>query len=230
VDLGHLFRDVHAMVEPQAAAKGLQLVVADGDGLPVVRTDAGKVRQILLNLLSNAVKFTPPGGSVTVSWGVVEGEGPRSADAAGSGASRTREPFRQRIDAAGARSSGAASDATCPGTGGWAVVTVEDTGIGIDTEEIERIFQPFVQLDSGYTREHGGAGLVLTISRPLARLMGGELSVESTPGAGSRFTLWLPRPAPDRAPAGAAAEDVNDRRAEHQSGREAKRPGRKRGA
>ena len=76
--------------------------------------------------------------------------------------------------------------------GPWICFTVVDTGVGIAAEHHQRIFQPFVQGDSGYTRAHGGAGLGLTISRRLARLMGGELTLESTEGEGSRFTLWLP--------------------------------------
>jgi signal transduction histidine kinase len=71
-------------------------------------------------------------------------------------------------------------------------LSVEDTGVGIAPEEAERIFEPFVQVESGYTRRHGGSGLGLAISLKLARSMGGELSVESEPGKGSRFTLWLP--------------------------------------
>jgi signal transduction histidine kinase len=73
----------------------------------------------------------------------------------------------------------------------WVRVTVEDTGAGIEREQLERIFEPFVQVDSGYTRQHEGTGLGLAISLRLARSMGGELSVESAPGEGSRFTLWL---------------------------------------
>ena len=74
---------------------------------------------------------------------------------------------------------------------GWAFFAVEDTGPGIPPELLQRIFQPFVQADAGYTRAHTGAGLGLTISRRLARLMGGDLTVESVQGEGSTFTLWL---------------------------------------
>jgi signal transduction histidine kinase len=72
---------------------------------------------------------------------------------------------------------------------------VEDTGIGIAPDQIETMFEAFVQGQSGYTRSHGGSGLGLTISRRLARLMGGEITVESEQGKGARFVLELPAPA-----------------------------------
>ncbi|HEX7243017.1 MAG TPA: ATP-binding protein [Longimicrobiaceae bacterium] len=76
--------------------------------------------------------------------------------------------------------------------GAWVGVGVEDTGVGIPPDQLERIFEPFTQVDQVHTREQGGTGLGLAISRRLARLMGGELVGESEPGRGSRFTLWLP--------------------------------------
>ena len=76
----------------------------------------------------------------------------------------------------------------------WACVMVKDTGVGIARDDFDRIFQPFVQVDDGYTRNHGGTGLGLTISRSLAQMMGGDLTVESDIGVGSQFTLWLPSP------------------------------------
>jgi signal transduction histidine kinase len=70
---------------------------------------------------------------------------------------------------------------------------VADTGPGIAPEKLESIFEPFVQLTAGLADRRGGVGLGLAISRDLARAMGGDLSVESTLGAGCRFTLTLPR-------------------------------------
>jgi PAS domain S-box-containing protein len=70
---------------------------------------------------------------------------------------------------------------------------VTDSGVGIPADALERIFEPFVQLDIGLTRAAEGAGLGLAISRRLARLMGGDLTVESEPGRGSTFTFSLVR-------------------------------------
>jgi len=72
-------------------------------------------------------------------------------------------------------------------------VRVTDTGRGIEPAHLERVFQPFVQVDSTLTRTQEGTGLGLAISRDLARGMGGDLTVTSTPGVGSTFTLTLPR-------------------------------------
>ena len=82
---------------------------------------------------------------------------------------------------------------TCAPRGDTVAITVGDTGHGIATDHLERIFEPFVQVDARLTRTREGVGLGLAISRDLARGMGGDLTVESTPGAGSTFTLTLPR-------------------------------------
>ena len=74
----------------------------------------------------------------------------------------------------------------------YVVFRVTDTGMGIEQDKLAAIFDPFVQADTGPTREREGSGLGLTISRRLARLMGGDLTVRSTPGSGSTFSLWMP--------------------------------------
>jgi signal transduction histidine kinase len=78
------------------------------------------------------------------------------------------------------------------GEGPWTAIRVRDNGIGIPSEQLESIFSPFVQVEAGHTRRSDGTGLGLTISRRLARLMRGDVTVESAPGTGSVFTLWLP--------------------------------------
>jgi len=74
----------------------------------------------------------------------------------------------------------------------YVCIRVTDTGDGIPEGKLARIFEPFVQADAGTTRSKQGSGLGLTISRRLARLMGGDLTLQSEPGKGSAFTLWLP--------------------------------------
>ena len=73
------------------------------------------------------------------------------------------------------------------------VVEVSDTGLGMSDETVSRLFQPFVQADSTVTREHGGAGLGLAITKQLVDAMGGSIAVQSAPGAGAMFTITMKR-------------------------------------
>jgi PAS domain S-box-containing protein len=142
-----LARDAASLVGLSAAAKGLGLACELPDGDIVLRTDSGKLRQVLLNLLNNAVKFTEKGG---ILLRVV------------------------RLDDA-------------------VRFEVQDTGVGIEPDHLERIFERFWQANQQDTRAISGAGLGLTVSRHLVRLLGGELTVESEPGRGSTFRFDLPR-------------------------------------
>ncbi|HEY0014762.1 MAG TPA: ATP-binding protein [Longimicrobium sp.] len=170
VAVAQVLADALAMVQPQAAQRGLRLFDHTSEaGEAAFVGDADRVRQILTNLLSNGVKFTEPGGRVSVCATVTDGPD---------------------------------ADARLPGPGPWVRIDVEDTGMGIPPERLSTVFDPFVQVDASYTRQAGGTGLGLTISRRLARLMEGDLTVRSTLGRGSCFTLWL-NAAPETEPAAA---------------------------
>jgi PAS domain S-box-containing protein len=196
VSLADVVADVVPFVEPQLRAKGLDLTVElpparrshaseasdafdvsgvsddrrDDSGVDagehlLVWADREKLGQVLLNLLSNAVKFTPA----------------RQADGS---------PGQITVSAGGVA---APSPRVASDVGTAALLTVRDTGIGIPAERQVAVFEPFVQVHTGLTREHGGTGLGLAISRDLARGMGGDLAVESTAGQGARFTVSLRR-------------------------------------
>ncbi|MBA3549193.1 MAG: GAF domain-containing protein [Nannocystis sp.] len=77
------------------------------------------------------------------------------------------------------------------------VFTVQDTGIGMNPEQIAQIFEAYTQADPTTTRRYGGTGLGLTITERLVHLLGGDISVTSTPGVGSRFVVVLPLAPPD---------------------------------
>ena len=80
---------------------------------------------------------------------------------------------------------------TCAGRD-WLIFDVVDTGVGMTSEQVSRLFQAFAQADASVTRRFGGTGLGLTITQRCARLMGGDVTVKSVAGQGSTFTLMVP--------------------------------------
>jgi signal transduction histidine kinase len=90
---------------------------------------------------------------------------------------------------------------TPAGQGEQMVFDIQDTGIGMTPEQVDKLFQAFVQADSATTRKYGGTGLGLVISRRLCNLMGGDVTVTSVPGAGSCFTARVAAnpPSPSKA-------------------------------
>ena len=75
---------------------------------------------------------------------------------------------------------------------GYATISVSDTGLGMDPEEIETAMSPFGQVEAGFNKRHEGTGLGLPIAFALARLHGGDLQIESSKGLGTRVTVIIP--------------------------------------
>ncbi|MCC7194433.1 MAG: HAMP domain-containing histidine kinase [Gemmatimonadaceae bacterium] len=168
--------DVVSEMEPLVSARGLALSISVPASLPRVMTDVSHLRRILVNLIGNAIKFTASGTvSVrAVAVGAVDLEAVTDA----TGKKLLQDP-----------------------RGTWVALQVADTGVGIATSDLERIFDDFEQVNAGprADSERRGTGLGLTISRRLARVLGGEISVTSEVGRGSVFTVWMPVDAVPRA-------------------------------
>jgi signal transduction histidine kinase len=174
VDLRLFVLDVAGEMESLITERGLFLSLGVGTTLPRLRTDPVLLRQILVNLLGNAIKYTNA-GTITIRARAV-GPVPES------GVPRTT-PEAHWVQ-----------QVTPPSEGMWVAVQVADTGIGIAENDRERIFDEFEQVGAGPRGEsmQRGTGLGLSISRRLARLLGGEIAVDSHVGKGSTFTLWIP--------------------------------------
>lgn len=170
VDLHPFVFNVASEVEALISEHGLNLSIALSRSLPRVRTDPTHLRQILNNLIGNAVKFTPEGG-IAVRGRLVN-------DPSELGSTPPPRPDRPAN----------------PPPAMWIALQVADTGIGIAPNDRERIFEEFEQVNAGPRGDSArrGTGLGLAISRRLARLLNGDLTVESDLGKGSTFTLWLP--------------------------------------
>jgi signal transduction histidine kinase len=157
------------------------------------------LRQILMNLLSNAIKFTPAGGGgLAIRARLITPKTERLpmfrlTPPSGMGSGLELPSFAQR--------------------GTWIALQVADSGLGIAPADHERIFDEFEQVNAGPRGDsmQRGTGLGLPISRRLARLMGGDITVMSELGKGAIFTLWLPVDPADLA-AAHAAETVPEHR------------------
>ncbi len=166
-DFGILASEIMASFRPQAEAETIELMVEVPDDLPLIEMDPIRIREVLVNLLTNALRHTSNGGNVTI---------------------------RGLID------------------DGYAQITVEDTGSGIAPEDLDHIFDRFYKAGPAPSSnpdhaspgastpsparaapETGGSGLGLTIAKNLVTAHGGEITAQSTLGAGTvvRFTLPL---------------------------------------
>ena len=185
IDLRPFILDVASEVEPLVAEKKLHMSLAVSANLPRLATDPTHLRQILMNLVGNAVKYTEEGG-IIVRAHLNASDDPSFPKYLRPSAS----PSNTLVNTI----SNAVSPAPVIPSVSWIVIQVADSGIGIAENDCVRIFEEFEQVNAGPRGDsiNRGTGLGLPISRRLARLLGGEIVVESELGKGSTFTIWLP--------------------------------------
>ncbi|TAF39264.1 MAG: PAS domain-containing hybrid sensor histidine kinase/response regulator, partial [Oscillatoriales cyanobacterium] len=172
-DIADLIKEVASTASSLTEKNGNTLDLSKITNIGTMHSDITKVRQILLNLLSNAAKFTH-NGTITLT--------------------ATRENPAQEISDQTQENCDESDDNSLSSLAirEFLVFNCTDTGIGMDSDQLQRVFQPFTQADASTTRKYGGTGLGLAISQRFCHMMGGSISLESQVGVGSTFTIRLP--------------------------------------
>lgn len=158
--------------ESLAVQKGIDLSLTAPAGSHKAYIDHDKLEKIMNNLLSNACKFTEAGGKIVVQLSVDSYQLTVISDQLSINNDRSGD--------------GKLTTDNC------LLITVKDSGIGIDAERLPHIFDRFYQVDDSQTRDQEGSGIGLALTKELVELHYGEITVESTPGRGSTFKVFLP--------------------------------------
>ena len=160
-ELAKVIEDVRSIMEVRAREGGLELAVEFDGKLPhKIHSDAKRLKQILINLVGNAIKFTRQ-GRVRIRLKFERGERVRPVKNGDHSLDANPKLY----------------------------IDVDDTGIGMNEEQLQKLFRPFTQGDSSVSRHFGGTGLGLAISKRLAEMLGGEITATSALGVGSTFTV-----------------------------------------
>jgi PAS domain S-box-containing protein len=163
VSAARLCKSSLAFIKQQALQKRIQLDIKLQLNLPDLLVDERRIRQVLINLLNNAVKFTPEGGRIVL-------------EVSQSSSVESQFPNLSTLDSPQE----------------FLQIAVTDTGIGIAPENIKKLFQPFIQIDSALNRQYAGTGLGLALVKRIVELHGGKVGLTSELGVGSCFTIALP--------------------------------------
>ena len=153
-------------IKQQAFQKEVEIYSNIPQNINKIDVEERRIKQVLINLLNNAVKFTPSGGKVSLLVAIGSGD-------TWQGVATIPQQIRAMNSPA-------------------IVFQVTDTGIGIAPEDLQRLFQPFVQLDSALNRQYEGTGLGLALVKKIVELHGGQVIAESQIRLGSCFTVALP--------------------------------------
>jgi signal transduction histidine kinase len=158
-------------VNQQAIQKQLKLTLNIGSQLPDLIIDERRIRQVLINLLNNAVKFTPSGGRISLDVNLESNPDTNINNA------------NPNVNI---------NDTRHDNVKYWVTFKVTDTGIGITPENLKKLFQPFIQVDSALNRQYEGTGLGLALVKRIVELHGGYVHASSEFGMGSSFMISLP--------------------------------------
>ncbi|HEX2202796.1 MAG TPA: ATP-binding protein [Longimicrobium sp.] len=172
VSVCDMAREAWAVFADAAARKGVRYGVEAAPEAEYVWADPSALRQVFTNLLGNALRYTPPEGTIEVGARVVLSPLSSSSSSPSTGGAGTGEGEGRP----------------------WVEVAVRDTGSGIPSAHLPRIFERFYRVDAARSREEGGTGLGLAIVKHLVEGHGGSIGAESQLGRGTtvRFTLPLP--------------------------------------
>lgn len=161
------------MLKEKAMKHGIKMrLEIDPDADIEIEADQRKLKQIMFNLLSNAVKFTQDGGAVRVS--ARKAHGSQFMAHSEKNVSHELSAMNYELDQ------------------NFIEISVVDTGIGIKPEDMEKLFKPFSQIESAYTKTYEGTGLGLALTKRLVELHGGKIWVSSEFGKGSTFSFVMP--------------------------------------
>lgn len=167
--LDEVISEVVETISPAINEKVLKLIQEVPEGFTVF-SDKRRIKQVLTNLINNAVKFTDS-GKISLTAGLAESS-----------------KFKTQRKSASFQLS--ASDFELHRD--WLVISVRDAGIGIKSENINKLFQPFQQIETPPGKTHDGTGLGLYLCKKLVTFLGGDIWVKSEYGSGSEFTFAIP--------------------------------------
>jgi len=165
-------------VKEQALAKKIQITINISPDIEFFEADPLRMRQVLINLLNNAIKFTPTGGNVSLD---VKIDLPPSKLVTSSNVNKTSDALEQ-----------IANNQEISNINSWIYFVITDTGLGIAPSDQNRLFQPFIQIDSGLNRNYEGIGIGLAIVKQIVELHNGYVDLSSELGQGSCFTVGIP--------------------------------------
>nr|BAL43559.1 cytokinin receptor histidine protein kinase [Petunia x hybrida] len=208
-DLRSILDDVLSLFSDESRRKGVELAVFVSDKVPgIVMGDPGRFRQVITNLVGNSVKFTEQGHifvqvhlaeqtkdgvkNNTCLTGESESVYETLSGYETAASQNTWDSLKHTIADNGLYYKSATKEANDDLSQNVTVmVSVEDTGIGIPIQAQDRVFTPFMQADSSTSRNYGGTGIGLSISKCLVELMGGQIGFISRPQIGSTFSFTL---------------------------------------